>query len=788
MPPININTIYKQVCSFSNDVQDVVPQLFGGKSISSGTNSTGTDAINREFREALFKSLSETGVDKTVLDGLRTKLGMTESGTIPDQALSARDVKDAIESVMQKVSDQIKVALGKDLPFGVQPLILEAVRENPTHSIVKEFLSAGKEGQTMKLAKLCRLTAISQAKANASKAWELGYLNGFSYQVKDVDAQSVHLVGENPRFEEGFGQGKGDFDARLKQDQGDPNVGNESTVKDPTAQVKKNVVPEEKKEEFSQEEFKVRMTTIKGKQEDRDVCRGIEAFGQKILAHGKMLCSMAEKDLLVLKGSLAEISQWKSSLERDVGDGLKVDEKIDIFFVKLMAKCKDTITAEGIQGAIQDAKDAFQLDVLLRKTVKGAEETVRTLTEKVGEGKSQLMTNEKSTFLGEVERLKSTSPAGTLCTKLCEVKKEAQKKSGSTDETVVQAMTEALKKAINQKINLVEGNVPKAQDENKEILSRLDDIGSLKPDDQDVGKKTLGQGKTNMCHVRSIENSLLATEEGRDILLKQVGRTIDNYLFSVNLGNDKKLMVTSTEIEALKTWYAKNHPVSKETLADLKESDWAVNLAIAKMKMFKAVANAMVDDAKIQSSEKKPAEAEIVAKIQNPNVLSVSEDGSKLLPGYEVELQGQKKTYNYEDYLKLQYINEKGYDTDVAELFGLPEADENVAINFTPEGDKPEFRMKELSKTDVFSKWNSVREWRQENGNGVMTLNIGSLHTVAVSSCYYNSDDDFGFCVRDSQNPDAEQRINVIGYGKKDDGMCNTLNVHCYALPSSLLS
>ena len=93
--------------------------------------------------------------------------------------------------------------------------------------------------------------------------------------------------------------------------------------------------------------------------------------------------------------------------------------------------------------------------------------------------------------------------------------------------------------------------------------------------------------------------------------------------------------------------------------------------------------------------------------------------------------------------------------------------------------------MKQLSQEEVFSRWNSVREWLNDHEGGVVTLNIGSSHTVAVSSCYYNDEKDFGFCVRDSKNPYTEQYIEVLGHGKPivDDGTCITLNVHCYALP-----
>lgn len=130
-----------------------------------------------------------------MLDEVRAKLGLPEEGgQFEPKSILARDIKSAIDLVMAKVSKRIDEDLARSFPAAVNEMILEAVKANPKHEVVKTFLA--KDGGTFDdLARLCRLTCLSLKDGANSAA--LAYFDGFADDVVDFENVLKVSVSDN---------------------------------------------------------------------------------------------------------------------------------------------------------------------------------------------------------------------------------------------------------------------------------------------------------------------------------------------------------------------------------------------------------------------------------------------------------------------------------------------------------------------------------------------------------------------------------------------------------------
>ena len=292
---VNINNLYSAVRNVgNNDTQILEPLGGGGWQISQVKDLTPEQKEqNRKFRNGLYDSLKGMTSDDSVINDLRNTLGIPEKTNEnedkkadADKPLMARDIKKAIELVMKRVDERIHNVLTTKFPPAVQQLIREAVRENPQHKVVKEFLGAEK-GTVDDLAKLCRLTF--QCMKGAADPSVLAYLNGFAHKVEDFT--DVTLVHAHDKAQ--YDAGKAHYDSEVKKNEGnddkvknDENKDNKdsnSEVKDDKA--KNNEVKDDKnsnsentkvkvkKEQESSDEIKIAklyhsLTTIEDEEEE----------------------------------------------------------------------------------------------------------------------------------------------------------------------------------------------------------------------------------------------------------------------------------------------------------------------------------------------------------------------------------------------------------------------------------------------------------------------------------------------------------------------------------------
>lgn len=480
------------------------------------------------------------------------------------------------------------------------------------------------------------------------------------------------------------------------------------------------------------------------------------------------------------------VKEFKEDDRRLVSD----EEKFSIFAREIKNKWKDAKTIDKLKSKLNDivtdALSQYERVVLFRRAVGDVHQK---LEREKNHAKSLhgLAKKAKLAFLGEIENLKQLDADGGI---VCEMRLAlTDAKESKKDEQA--ALKEKLEEILDK------GN------ERYDVLSLKDkQLKQLKIIETKVPKKIentmmFNQGKhTALCYLRSIENGLIANENcGK---LPRPDKTNGTYTFKVDVwGNKRDLTVTKDEIKDLKVWYEANWkryntvtgkdktlklPGSGQVTPDknnhkydgfaayglqeksFSELDWAINLAQAKLAMWR--------DAQQMLPNGTQAAAPGQLRAENKNIgWTKVHDGN-----------GNK---NYENYLKKRLITQMGLDTEVAEFFGLVQ-DQNLAINHSL-GKENQLSQEtdELSKEDLFARWNEAREWKANNSQGVLTLNEANGHFVAIRDFYYQNDDDFGFIVRDSSGEKAEEKkINVRGFSltppHRHPGKCHALNVHCF--------
>lgn len=232
---VNLNKVYSLVSAAGNEqVLNVSEDLKTLSLAESNPNPTKEQVeTNRKFHDGLLSSLQEITNDETVLKEVRGKLGLSEgSEKVEPKSILARDIKSAIDLVMAKVSTQIGKVLTRSFPPAVNELILEAVKANPKHDVVKAFLK--EEGGTLdNLARLCRLTC--QSLQDGANSAALAYLDGFAYDIADFGNVLRVSVSDNQQYAAGVSHRKEEETAQAEKEKKEE----QSSVKKEQQPVKK---------------------------------------------------------------------------------------------------------------------------------------------------------------------------------------------------------------------------------------------------------------------------------------------------------------------------------------------------------------------------------------------------------------------------------------------------------------------------------------------------------------------------------------------------------------------
>ena len=232
---VNLNKVYSLVSAAGNEqVLNVSEDLKTLSLAESNPNPTKEQVeTNRKFHDGLLSSLQEITNDETVIKEVRSKLGLSEgSEKVEPKSIFARDIKSAIDLVMSKVSKRIGEVLTRPFPPAVNELILEAVKANPKHDVVKAFLK--EEGGTLdNLARLCRLTC--QSLQDGANSAALAYLDGFAYDVADFGNVMRVSVSDNQQYAAGVSHRKEEETAQAEKEKKEE----QSSVKKEQQPVKK---------------------------------------------------------------------------------------------------------------------------------------------------------------------------------------------------------------------------------------------------------------------------------------------------------------------------------------------------------------------------------------------------------------------------------------------------------------------------------------------------------------------------------------------------------------------
>ena len=761
---INLNAILQDVRKADGRQFYQVGADFHGKVVSQQKMLSPEEKENvQKFRLKLFEALSATGVDKDVLRELREKLGVPEgkSAKVSDTPLLVRDVKEAVEMVSAKVRDRITATL-RDQKFdkGVLDCIDRAVRANPQHEVVKKFLTESIEGlgTVDNLAKLCRMTYLAN-KDSAKDKWSLLYLEGFSYRYRGENLGEVksYNFDDKQRFE----QGQKDYDSLLDKEK---KLGRASGTTEAII---------EEKEDNEEPEKKIAVN-IGGKCVHLDKAtfgnKSSEDFLKFIACKTSSFDFKAEfeKTLADVKAEIVKLGKEGLKVEDAVGESFKEDELFEAFVnclarkwaaVDLNSYSNGYVFNEAKNETIENGYKACVMRAVVNKCQGDIEELRKH------DYKSKMLDRLRQDFLQNVEKMKSLD--GNIYQDILKVGYAVGMQTGEKPEgtPVLDAMCNALKTKIDALKGMsVEGlkKLKKPVAESVEVK----DGEILSGEEACKQEKTMFlQGKgTKVCFVRSVQNSLVFHQRA-DLLPKKV---VDKYVFSVKLEDEKaRLTVSEAEIEALKKWYADK--VKDKPSEDLKESDWAINLGMAKLAMY---------------NDKVARKGSLLFdEVAAPNDFSYV-DGSAN-GGYDEDDKSL-----YDEYLKRQLVTKEGFDDQVAELCGL-QAEPNVAVNCNSVGLSEEIAkgggllvvLPELPKADRFVNWNTVRNWMEAHPDGVVTLNIGQSHTVAVTGCYFTDEGDFGFNVRDSLNS-GNLSVNVNSGSDEGGDNVSSLNIHCYLVPA----
>ena len=762
---VNISKLYgivsaageKQVLNVSEDEK--------GLSLSDGGAELTPEQIeaNRKFHQGLLESLQGITGDKAVLDEVRSKLGLSQGGAKAESIL-ARDIKSVIDLVMSKVSKRIdEVLTQRKFPDVVNKLIIEAVKANPKHDVVKAFLQEG-GGTLDNLARLCRLTCQS-LKGGANSA-ALAYLNGFAYKVADFENVQRISVSDNQQYADGVSHYEEEKRAR---------------------------------------EGAVGASVPRGQVKPKPLGKDVEKLGKALvdLYDGKSSSVDPKLREFIEKHCTEDfLNRLKEGLDLTkvlVPDGDKFvndDEVFSIFACAIDSawQANQSASADFVLGkANENVFHKYEEVVLYRKVVQDMRTELDDAKTKAEQDGTRQVRDAKLAFLKEIEDLTLVE---TNVGDVYESMQKAWSMSGKKDEEPRQALKANLAGILEDGIKLLDGvnslkGKPLRELTNVEIASPKTDREKL----TDTTKLRQGAG-TNLCYLRCVENGLIAA--GKAGLLPEPKN--GTYTFTVDIGGKKSnLTVTEGEIESIKKWYDANVKLYRNNGAGLgkpnvktrnykqyalygfqkasySDLDWAVDIALVKRAMWK-------DAQKLVGGK---------VQVTAPGELGVDKadsDEIALTGGYGKPCQS---------YLEDQLITSMGRDTDVAELFGLKEGP-NFAINHDIADEdtllKARTRVQEPKSQELFARWNRVRQWKAANPEGILTLNEASTHFVSVQDFYYESEGDFGFIVRDSNDAGGEKKINVNGYAyglvgqQPEEGQilnnvgpkeCDTLHVHCF--------
>ena len=785
---VNLNKVYSlvsaaganQILNVSGDQKTL--------SLADGSSKLTPQQIedNRKFHQGLLDSLTGITDDKAVQEEVRSKLGLSDGDKkVEPKSIFARDIKSVIDLVMSKVSKRIGEVLTRSFPAAVNELILEAVKANPKHDVVKAFLK--EEGGTLNnLARLCRLTC--QALKDGTNSAALAYLDGFAYDVADF--KDVHWT--NEEYDVGLNHRKEEEKALAEKakPKEQPSVKNEpQPVKEenPVAEnIQKNEVLQAPVQKMEQKEPQKHLRD--------DVISLKTAVINLYELSGKS--GDVSVDLLTLIENEGET--WLDSYNDNQAGIGGIDRTVvtDDEKLKILARAINNrwLSAKGkMDGVLEDAHYQYEHVVRFRTALADIKDTLETKKQEVQKLKACLSKTAKLDLLSEIDNLGKLDPGSGDVYDLM--------RTALSNAILERKGDDAVRKALKQEL----GTILNAGLKNFDV----DDLTEKNPADLTVVYKEadiqkykqpkLCQGDgTNLCYLRCIENGLIAGGKANNLPTLQ-GNLLSKktYTFHVDIGDTKTqpvdLTVTKDEIDNVKTWYDANwkryngvkgnsnasrqvkydpecvkyegfafYDMQKAGFTDL---DWAVNIALAKRAMWK--------DAQKEWKGEGAVNAPSALEIENKYV-----GWTKLTGGY---------AEGYEKYLNDQLITQMGSDTDVAELFGLKRVvdfpvnhnitDEEVLLKNTEKVEQP-------SVKELFSQWSKVRQWKKEQPEGILTLNLAGKHFVSVHDFYYDGEKDFGFIVRDSNDNVAhEKKINVIGYGaevKDDKTYCNTLHIHCF--------
>ena len=796
---VNLNKVYSLVSAAgANQILNVSGDL-KTLSLADGSSNLTPEQIedNRKFHQGLLDSLTGITDDKAVQEEVRSKLGLSDGDKqVEPKSISARDIKSVIDLVMSKVSKRIGEVLARSFPAAVNELILEAVKANPKHDVVKAFLQ--KEGGTLNnLARLCRLTC--QALKDGANSAALAYLDGFAYDVADF--KDVHWT--NEEYDVGLNHRKEEEKALAEKSKPkeQPSVKNEpQPVRE---EVKKEIrektdVTQEKTEEKEVKQQPILEVKPKDPNDSAIVAKLKNALGD---LYDKKLGDVSAKLLSFIE---AHGEEWVglfelggSALVNVSHDLVTNDERYSILaraINKRWLAAGQPVNDENVEAALKDvaqnAVTRYEQVVRFRMALRDNQATIEAKNKEVDERIAGLVKSAKKDLLAEIRALHSLeTESGEVYNSMLDALKNTKK-----DNELEGALKKRLEEILNDGLaNLdvvnVRANVP---GDGLKLVSQEADI--RKEANAKNVKFQQGAG-TNLCYLRSIENGLIAGGKANMLPTLQGGFLSKKYTFRVDVGGTKTLpvdlTVTKDEIENVKTWYDANwkrynavrakfpkgnsnvsgqveygsqvsdydgfasYGKQKASFTDL---DWAINIAQAKRAMWRKEQSAFGTKAMVAAPSPVGIQDAYLGK-------------TALTGGYRGNA--------YENYLRehLHLITQMGCDTDVAEFFGLKE-DDNFAVNhnFSKEDNLVQNKdnVEPPNDLEVFKRWSKVRQWKKEHDGGILTLNVSNRHFVAVRDFYYDRDDDYGFIVRDSNDQsNTETKINVkeYTYGKRPDDL-----------------